>query len=73
MRRILTLLELSRLRERWLKAPEKSKPEEGELTRKQKAIHAIDSIITARQGKPVRCALPKKQQRKLGLLPQVTT
>ena len=36
-----------------------------------KNIETVGKILEKRTGPPCRCSLPKKQQRKLGLLPQL--
>lgn len=58
-----SLRQLARLKERWSNALTKGNRAE--------AIARIDQRIAARQGLNLRCALPKKQQRKLGLLPPI--
>lgn len=60
----MTLAQLARLRERWEKARVK------DSHRREKALNAIDNLIANRQGTPIRCALPKKQQRRMGLIPK---
>jgi hypothetical protein len=67
-----TLHELARLKERWLKAEDRSKSKgDGPSPfeeRRQKALAAIDLEIM-RRTVPNLKAFPKKKQRQLGLLP----
>lgn len=61
----MTLQQLVRLKERWAKATVKDE------TKREKAIQVIDLQIARRIVIPRHCALPKKMQRKLGILPPV--
>jgi hypothetical protein len=65
-RAMKTLHQLGRLKERWLKAVVK------DSARRDKALKRIDQAISHRQSSAVRCALPKKKQRQLGLLPALS-
>jgi hypothetical protein len=60
----LNLRQLEALRKRWLRLPAGD--------RRGRALSTIQKIIANReQGTPQRCALPKKKQRELGMLPPV--
>ena len=67
----LTLTGLLRLRERWENAELNEKDKDKSDARRAKIINVIDSHIVARQTVHYRCALPKKKQRKMGILPLV--